>query len=936
MADNYATELKKSELGLNLHEHQILGIKRMLQWYSEKHGGILADEMGLGKTCQAVGTIVCLLNDNKEGRHMIICPLSVLQHWQYELFRFGFGKLRVVTYIGSADARRVIREKLQISKDWNILLTTYETTISDEHYFRWTWSSLFIDEAHRLKSSKSVLHQIVRKMSVEFVVLMTGTPIQNNINELYSLLTLIDANRFLLLGEEQFVAKYRNTRDTATELQYVLSKYLIRRTKQILHINIPDSSEVVIYHGLTEMQKNMYRAILSKNYKYFENVDGKTQNAGNRMSLLNVLMQLRKCVAHPYLFDGVESEPFKEGDHLFEVSGKFLLLDRVLTFLSAKNHRVLIFSQMTRVLDIVQDYLVYKGYNYRRLDGCVRAEERFAAVNRFQTNSDIFCFLLSTRAGGLGLNLTAGDTVIFLDSDFNPQSDIQAAARCHRIGQTKPVKIIRLVSRYTVEDMIQCRAARKLQMTREILEENNDAGKELTFAEISDLIIKGLNRLSNDKIGSEELNMEEIEKLVGRTDENGHWIHGGEKQVVSSKQPKSNKEESGMLENMYIFEGHDYKQDVTVLQNILNEFKAVEPVGNISVRQTVPVERRRRRPISKEEMENRIKKRKETLEQKKKLREVEIERKKKEREMRKAMKWLENNYKSGSLPFREMHEVQHGDCSIDFGPHFVYGSVTDILKTSSDNSDRALIVHVVDNSGLFGRGGVFDALRKKSQQIMDTYELAGKMGDLHLGDAHLIEDIADELPTTLSKRDIHTFELFLYKNYIIGWYIMQNYQFKKWSEGLRDNNDIDETNQSISEAFLPRIKVSVVLLVAQHRLKRDIIDQDILAKCFKKLAFYAVNSNTLSVHMPRIGYDKRNISWYAIERLINRILVSKGIHTYIYYFNRRSNNATSSTISLKKKDPNNAQKITSQEKRRMNDEAGSDSEKGDHFNHCYH
>ncbi|VBB29875.1 unnamed protein product [Acanthocheilonema viteae] len=857
---------------LNLHEHQILGIKRMLQWYSEKHGGILADEMGLGKTCQAVGTIVCLLNDNKEGRHMIICPLSVLQHWQYELFRFGFGKLRVVTYIGSADARRVIREKLQISKDWNILLTTYETTISDEHYFRWTWSSLFIDEAHRLKSSKSVLHQIVRKMSVEFVVLMTGTPIQNNINELYSLLTLIDANRFLLLGEEQFVAKYRNTRDTATELQYVLSKYLIRRTKQILHINIPDSSEVVIYHGLTEMQKNMYRAILSKNYKYFENVDGKTQNAGNRMSLLNVLMQLRKCVAHPYLFDGVESEPFKEGDHLFEVSGKFLLLDRVLTFLSAKNHRVLIFSQMTRVLDIVQDYLVYKGYNYRRLDGCVRAEERFAAVNRFQTNSDIFCFLLSTRAGGLGLNLTAGDTVIFLDSDFNPQSDIQAAAR--------PVKIIRLVSRYTVEDMIQCRAARKLQMTREILEENNDAGKELTFAEISDLIIKGLNRLSNDKIGSEELNMEEIEKLVGRTDENGHWIHGGEKQVVSSKQPKSNKEESGMLENMYIFEGHDYKQDVTVLQNILNEFKAVEPVGNISVRQTVPVERRRRRPISKEEMENRIKKRKETLEQKKKLREVEIERKKKEREMRKAMKWLENNYKSGSLPFREMHEVQHGDCSIDFGPHFVYGSVTDILKTSSDNSDRALIVHVVDNSGLFGRGGVFDALRKKSQQIMDTYELAGKMGDLHLGDAHLIEDIADELPTTLSKRDI----IISLKSGV--------------SEGLRDNNDIDETNQSISEAFLPRIKVSVVLLVAQHRLKRDIIDQDILAKCFKKLAFYAVNSNTLSVHMPRIGYDKRNIN--------------------------------------RKKDPNNAQKITSQEKRRMNDEAGSDSEKGDHFNHCYH
>uniref|UniRef100_A0A0R3RLH1 Helicase n=1 Tax=Elaeophora elaphi TaxID=1147741 RepID=A0A0R3RLH1_9BILA len=660
MAENYLTELKNSRLapelvciklniiydfdgckvsfrGLSLHEHQIVGLKHILQWHSEKHGGIIADEMGLGKTCQAVGAIVCLLNDNKAGRHMVICPLSVLQHWQNELFRFGLGKLRIVTYIGNADARKVIRKKLQTSKDWNVLVTTYEMVINDEQYFHWTWSSLFIDEAHRLKSSKSVLHQIVRKISMEFIVLMTGTPMQNNINELYSLLSLIDANRFSLLDEKQFVAKYQNTCDTAAELQHVLSKYLIRRTKQMLRTNIPDSSEVIIYHGITEIQKNIYRAILSKNYKYFENVDDKkTQYNGNRVSLLNVLMQLRKCVAHPYLFDGIESEPFKEGDHLFEVSGKFFLLDRLLTFLSAKGHRVLIFSQMTRVLDIAQDYLVYKGYNYRRLDGSVRAEERFAAVNRFQTNSDIFCFLLSTRAGGLGLNLTAGDTVIFLDSDFNPQNDIQAAARCHRIGQTKPVKIIRLVARYTVEDMIQCRAARKLRMTREILQ-NSYVGTELTYAEISDLIIKGLNQLSNEEIGSEELSTEEIEKLVGRTDENGHWVHGGE-QIMSFKQPK-HKDENDILKNMYIFEGHDYKQDVAVLQDILGESKAVELVGDTLFGQ---IERRKRRAISKEEMEQRVKKRKKTLERKKRLGEEEIERKKKEREARKAMKWLKN------------------------------------------------------------------------------------------------------------------------------------------------------------------------------------------------------------------------------------------------------------------------------------------------------
>ncbi|EJW87399.1 hypothetical protein WUBG_01691 [Wuchereria bancrofti] len=797
--------------------------------------------MGLGKTCQAVSAIVCLLNDNKTGRHMVICPLSVLQHWQNELFRFGLGKLRIVTYIGNSDARTVIREELQNSKDWNVLVTTYEMVISDEHYFHWAWSSLFIDEAHRLKSSKSILHQIVRKMSVEFTVLMTGTPVQNNINELYSLLSLIDTKRFPLLDEQQFVAKYRNTYDTVTELQHMLSKYLIRRTKQMLRIKIPDSSEVVLYHGITEMQKNIYRAILRKNYH-------------SKLSLLNVLMQLRKCVAHPYLFDGVEPEPFKEGDHLFEVSGKFFFTGSFAYIFVRKGPSCTYFFANDSNFFLI-------GYNYQRLDGSVRAEERFAAVNHFQTNSDIFCFLLSTRAGGLGLNLTGGDTVIFLDSDFNPQNDIQAAARCHRIGQTKPVKIIRLVARYTVEDMIQCRAARKLKMTREILEKSSDDRKELTFAEISDLIIKGLNRLNNEKIDSEELNMEAIEKFVGRTDGNGHWIYHGEEQ--NSKKRESVKEESDMLENIYIFEGHDYKQDVAVLQDILSESKAVELVRNTSVRQSLPVGRRIRKPISKEEIEKRVKKRRETLEQKKRLREEEIERKRKEQETRKAMKWLKNNYKSSSLPLQEVHDVQHGDSSTDFGPHFVYGSVTDTLKVPTDNSDHALIVHVVDDSGSFGRGGVFDALRRKSQQIVDRYELAGKMDDLHVGDAHLVENIGDDLPIALLKHEC---------------------------EGSRDNIDIDEAEQSTSKTFSPWRRVSVVLLVAQDHRRRDIIDQDILAKCLKKLAFYAVNSNILSVHMPRIGYDKQNIS-----RNIN-------------------------------KPPEKKQKFSPLEKDRMNDEAGSDFE----------
>ncbi|MCP9264270.1 hypothetical protein DINM_022310 [Dirofilaria immitis] len=817
MAENYATRLKSESGGLSLHEHQILGVKHILQWCAEEHGGIIADEMGLGKTCQAVAAIVCLLNDNKAGRHMIICPLSVLQHWQNELFRFGLRKLRIVVYIGNADARKVIREKLQNSQDWNVLVTTYEMLISDEQYFHQSWSSLFVDEAHRLKSNKSVLHQIVRKMSVELMVLITGTPVQNNINELYSLLSLIDANRFSLPEEEQFVAKY-----PAAELQHILSKYLIRRTKQMLRIDIPDSSELNIE-------------------------DKKTQHAGNRVSLLNVLMQLRKCVAHPYLlmviFNCIEPEPFKEGDHLFQVSGKFFLLDRLLTFLAAKGHR----------------------YNYQRLDGSVRAEERFSAVNRFQVNSDIFCFLLSTRAGGLGLNLTAGDTACE-NNTFD----------CALYGREY--------------DSVACNseASNDSRYFGGENDANKSTRKELTFAEISDMIIKGLNRLNNEKTDFEELNMEEIEKLVGKTDENNHWIHDANEQIVintgweKNNGSKSNEQENGVLENMYIFEGHDYKQDFAVLQNILVESKARE-IEDISVGQTV--EKRARKQISKEEMQERVKKRKETLDWKKKLKEQETERRRKERETRKAMKWFKNNYKSGALPFQEVPEVQHVESNTNFGPHFVYGSVIDTQKLPMTIQIVRLLfmlwIIVVNFGSVFGHGGVFDALRRKNQLIVNTYELAGRMGDLHLGDAHLIEDIADELPITLVEQD----------------------------ERSRDNNDNDEAEQSTSKTFLSRRKISVVLLVAQHYRRRDVIDQDILAKCLKKLSFYAISSNILSIHMPRIGYDKRNVSWYAVERLINRIL--------------NKNRFAEGNVS---KRPVSTQINIERKKCRMNDKAESDFE----------
>lgn len=273
----------------------------------------------------------------------------------------------------------------------------------------------------------------VLEFSAAFSLLLTGTPVQNSLQELYALLTLLEPAVFPREQAEEFVRRYQDVErepQAASELHRLLRPFLLRRVKAEVASELPGKTEVVLYHGLSALQKRCYKAILMKDLDAFEN------EVAKKVKLQNILSQLRKCVNHPYLFDGVEPEPFEIGDHLIEASGKLHLLDKLLAFLRPRGHRVLLFSQMTQMLDILQDYMDYRGYSYERVDGSVRGEERHLAIKNFG-EQPIFVFLLSTRAGGVGMNLTAADTVIFVDSDFNPQNDLQAAARAHRIGQNK-------------------------------------------------------------------------------------------------------------------------------------------------------------------------------------------------------------------------------------------------------------------------------------------------------------------------------------------------------------------------------------------------------------------------------------------------------------------------------------------------------------------
>lgn len=267
--------------------------------------------------------------------------------------------------------------------------------------------------------------------------------------------------------------------------------------KENVEKSIAPKEETIVEVELTTLQKKYYRAIYERNFTFLKK-GGKSSNVP---SLLNVMMELRKCCNHPYLIKGVEQN---ETDHLslkeqvyqtlVDASGKMVLIDKLLPKLKAGGHKVLIFSQMVRVLDILEDYLVWKGYTHERLDGRIRGNDRQAAIDRFsKPDSDRFVFLLCTRAGGLGINLTAADTVIIFDSDWNPQNDVQAQARCHRIGQEKSVKVYRLITRNTYEKHMFERASKKLGLDQAVFTKMSTptplSGDDTASAPASDVVL---------------------------------------------------------------------------------------------------------------------------------------------------------------------------------------------------------------------------------------------------------------------------------------------------------------------------------------------------------------------------------------------------------------------------------------------------------------
>uniref|UniRef100_A0A671LC50 Chromodomain-helicase-DNA-binding protein 8 n=1 Tax=Sinocyclocheilus anshuiensis TaxID=1608454 RepID=A0A671LC50_9TELE len=505
--------------GNQLREYQLEGVNWLLfNWYNRQNC-ILADEMGLGKTIQSLALLSEVFAAGVQGPFLIIAPLSTITNWEREFSTWT--DMNAIVYHGSLASRQMIQQYEMYCKDdkghlipgaykFDALITTFEMILSDCPELREiSWRCVVIDEAHRLQNRNCKLLDSLKMLDPEHKVLLTGTPLQNTVEELFSLLHFLEPAQFP--SEIEFLREFGDlkTEEQVQKLQSILKPMMLRRLKEDVEKNLAPKQETIIEVELTDVQKKYYRAILERNFSFLSM--GATQNS-NVPNLLNTMMELRKCCNHPYLITGAEEkivaelrevyDPLAPDFHLQALvrsAGKLVLLDKLLPRLKAGGHKVLIFSQMVRCLDILEDYLIHKRYLYERIDGRVRGNLRQAAIDRFsKPDSDRFVFLLCTRAGGLGINLTAADTCVIFDSDWNPQNDLQAQARCHRIGQSKAVKVYRLITRNSYEREMLDKASLKLGLDRAVLQSmsgNKDSSvngiQQFSKKEIEDLLRKG-------------------------------------------------------------------------------------------------------------------------------------------------------------------------------------------------------------------------------------------------------------------------------------------------------------------------------------------------------------------------------------------------------------------------------------------------------------
>lgn len=527
--------------GGEMKDYQLQGLAFLIYMYKNGMNCILGDEMGLGKTLQTL-SLFAHIQENEPGRHdphLIICPLSVLSSWQNEAARW-VPSLRVFRFHGTQSERDRLKNSVRNEEmKFDLCITTYEAYVCEDSWFKSRrWFYCVLDEGHRIKNSDTNLFSKIRGMGSLYRLVLTGTPVQNNLVELWGLLSWLYPTIFTPPSQRLFHESFDLSRGSYSipflkAAQELLLVIMMRRTKANVDIDVPPREELTLFIPMTEAQRFWtYRlltqmdtmdlkeiftekdGLLNEGRKEVfshiasainRNVSGET----NRWrKLMNLLMQLRKVCDHPYLLKDASPSPYIIGEHVVASSSKLIVIDKVLADILPKGERVLIFSQWTSMLDLLEDYMELRSIPYARLDGGTTRPRRNLDIKLFQQEKSPYqVFLVSTKAGGLGINLTKASTVIMCDCDWNPQNDLQAIARAHRIGQTKTVKVYRLICRGSVEDQMLDRIRRKMFLSLKVMSSStsssspNEDNTQLKTTELLDILRKGSSALSRSDVG---------------------------------------------------------------------------------------------------------------------------------------------------------------------------------------------------------------------------------------------------------------------------------------------------------------------------------------------------------------------------------------------------------------------------------------------------
>lgn len=382
------------------------------------------------------------------------------------------------------------------------------------------WAGLVVDEAQRLKNDQNLLYEALTAMKIPFRLLLTGTPLQNNKRELFNLLQFIDNSQDAAKLDEEYGVL---DKETLPKLHEQIRPYFLRRTKLGVLKFLPPMAQIILPVTMTSIQEKLSKSIMSKNPQLIKAIFANSKmKSSDRGSLNNILMQLRKCLCHPFMY----SQAIEEHHHdqaivhqnLVEASAKLILLQIMLPKLKNRGHRVLIFSQFLQQLDIIEDFLGGMKYEYRRLDGQISSLEKQRRIDDFNApGSSVFAFLLSTRAGGVGINLATADTVIIMDPDFNPHQDIQALSRAHRIGQKKKVLCFQLVTKSSVEERIMEIGRKKMALDHALIESMDD--EELEGTDLESILKHGAQALFNDDYQKSAIQYDSasVDKLLDRS-----------------------------------------------------------------------------------------------------------------------------------------------------------------------------------------------------------------------------------------------------------------------------------------------------------------------------------------------------------------------------------------------------------------------------------